>query len=375
MKKPKIRLTMRQRRSVTGLLFVLPFVIGLLLFILRPMITSIQMSFSKVNLNGAAGGFSMEFVGWANFLQALTIDKDFNRLLTESVRDTLIDGVCIIIFSLIIAVILNRKFPGRGAVRAIFFMPVILASGVVLGMEKSNMLLQGIQDLQSASTNTTITTTVQELLLGAFGNTAGELISLIMNIINHFYDIVVASSIQTVIFLSALQTINPSIYEAAEMEGWVQESYLDGMADEIGYVMLPAGPKGHVCTNMSPTPICIPACIGQENAEKAAVIINTWYDTRKNIPGAAEMNITFRDDYYSNYADSRAVDETITSMITDAACQIYDSYPLIPGYEYYGYLVEVANQSATAAQKIEALRPVNQAAIDAANALFGKTSN
>ena len=156
---------------------------------------------------------------------------------------------------------------------------------------------------------------------------------------------------------------------------WVQESYLDGMADEIGYVMLPAGPKGHVCTNMSPTPICIPACIGQENAEKAAVIINTWYDTRKNIPGAAEMNITFRDDYYSNYADSRAVDETITSMITDAECQIYDSYPLIPGYEYYGYLVEVANQSATAAQKIEALRPVNQAAIDAANALFGKTAN
>ena len=219
MKTPKIRLTMRQRRSVTGLLFVLPFVIGLLLFILRPMITSIQMSFSKVNLNGAAGGFSMEFVGWANFLQALTIDKDFNRLLTESVRDTLIDGVCIIIFSLIIAVILNRKFPGRGAVRAIFFMPVILASGVVLGMEKSNMLLQGIQDLQSASTNTTITTTVQELLLGALGNTASELIQLIMNIINHFYDIVVASSIQTVIFLSALQTINPSIYEAAEMEG------------------------------------------------------------------------------------------------------------------------------------------------------------
>lgn len=219
MKTPKIRLTMRQRRSVTGLLFVMPFVIGLLLFILRPMITSIQMSFSKVNLNGAAGGFSMEFVGWANFLQAMTIDKDFNRLLTESVRDTLIDGVCIIIFSLIIAVILNRKFPGRGAVRAIFFMPVILASGVVLGMEKSNMLLQGIQDLQSASTNTTITTTVQELLLGALGNTASDLIQLIMNIINHFYDIVVASSIQTVIFLSALQTINPSIYEAAEMEG------------------------------------------------------------------------------------------------------------------------------------------------------------
>lgn len=156
---------------------------------------------------------------------------------------------------------------------------------------------------------------------------------------------------------------------------WVMESYLDGMADEIGYVMLPAGPKGHACTNMSPTPICIPACIGEENAQKAATIINTWYDTRKNIPGAVEMNITFRDDYYGTFPDSRSVDETITSMVTDPECQIYDSYPLIPGYEYYGYLVEVAAQSATAAQKIEALRPVNQAAIDAANALFGKTSN
>ena len=210
---------MRQRRSVTGLLFVMPFVIGLLLFILRPMITSIQMSFSKVNLNGAAGGFSMEFVGWANFLQALTIDKDFNRLLTDSVRDTLIDGVCIIIFSLIIAVLLNRSFPGRGVVRAIFFMPVILTSGVIVGMERSNSLLMGIQDMQSAAVDTSITTTVQNLLLGAMGSSGQEIINLVVNIINHFYDIVVASSIQIVIFLSGLQAINPSIYEAADMEG------------------------------------------------------------------------------------------------------------------------------------------------------------
>ena len=213
------RLTIRRRRAISGYLFILPFLFGLFVFILNPLLTSVFMSFSKVSINGAVGGFDMEYVGWENFKQALLVDKDFNRLLTESVRDTLIDGVCIIIFSLIVAVILNRKFPGRGVVRAIFFMPVILASGVVLGMEKNNLLLQGIHDMQNASTDTTITTTVQNLLLGAFGNTASDIINLILNIINHFYDIVVASSIQTVIFLSALQTINPSIYEAAEMEG------------------------------------------------------------------------------------------------------------------------------------------------------------
>ena len=180
------RLTIRRRRAIVGYLFILPCLIGLFMFILNPLITSVMMSFSKVTINGAAGGFDMEFVGWENFKQALLVDKDFNRLLTESIRDTLIDGACIIIFSLIVAVILNREFPGRGAVRAIFFMPVILASGVVLGMEKNNLLLQGIHDMQNASTDTTITTTVQNLLLGAFGNTASDIINLILNIINHF---------------------------------------------------------------------------------------------------------------------------------------------------------------------------------------------
>lgn len=153
---------------------------------------------------------------------------------------------------------------------------------------------------------------------------------------------------------------------------WVMESYFAEMTDEIGYVMLPAGPKGHVCTNMMPTPISIPACIGEEAAQKAALIIDTWYDTRANIEEAEIMNITFRDDYYGSFPDSRAVDETITSMVTDPDCQIYDSYSLIPGYEYYDYLVAVAAQTATAAEKINALRPVNQAAIDLANSLFGK---
>lgn len=153
---------------------------------------------------------------------------------------------------------------------------------------------------------------------------------------------------------------------------WVMESYFADMTDEIGYVMLPAGPKGHNCTNMMPTPISIPACLSEEEAQNVALIIDNWYDTRANIEEAEIMNITFRDDYYASFPDSRSVDETITAMVTDPDCQIYDSYSLIPGYEYYGYLVEVAAQTATAAEKISSLRPVNQAAIDLANSLFGK---
>lgn len=219
MKRKARRLSMRKRKMITGYLFISPFIIGFLLFLLSPLLTSLRMSFSEVTLKTDGTGFGMEFWGLKSYLHAFTVDKDFNRLLVEVVRDMVLDVPCIIIFSLIIAVLLNREFPGRGAVRAIFFMPVILTSGVVLGMEKSNTLLMGIVDLQSASVDTSITTTVQELLLGAIGSQGQKLISVVVGIIDHFYDIVVASSIQIVIFLSGLQSINTSIYEAADMEG------------------------------------------------------------------------------------------------------------------------------------------------------------
>ena len=199
---------MRKRRAITGYLFILPFLIGFFFFVAGPLVTSLRMSFSKVSLDSTAG-FTMQSVGLENYLRALTVDKDFNRLLPS-----------IILFSLIIAVLLNRKFPGRSAIRAIFFMPVILASGVVLGMEKSNILLTGVQELQKTASDTTITTALQKLLLGAMGQNA--FVDVILTIIDHLYEIVISSSIQTVVFLSALQTINPSIYEAAEMEGCSQ---------------------------------------------------------------------------------------------------------------------------------------------------------
>ena len=212
-------LSMRKKRAITGYLFILPFLIGFFAFVAGPLITSLRMSFSSVSLDSASG-FTLKYIGIGNYLKALTIDKDFNRLLWESVKSLLVDVPCIILFSLIIAVLLNRRCPGRSAVRAIFFMPVILASGVVLGMEKSNTLLNGVQELQKSASDTTITTALQNLLLGAMGQNA--FVDIILNIINHLYEIVISSSIQTVIFLSALQTINPSIYEAAEMEGCSQ---------------------------------------------------------------------------------------------------------------------------------------------------------
>lgn len=209
---------MRRRRAIIGYLFISPFIIGFLLFILQPLIVSFRMSFSNVRLGGE-NGFALEYIGLENYKRAFTIDPDFNRLLVDSLKDVLINAPCVIIFSLIAAVLLNRKFPGRGFVRTVFFMPVVLTSGVVLGLEAQNSLLAGMSQLQTAETNTTVTTFAQNVLLGSFADAGSGVVGFVLNIINHFYDIVVASGIQTVIFLSALQSIDPSVYEAAEIEG------------------------------------------------------------------------------------------------------------------------------------------------------------
>ncbi len=212
------RLTRRTRHRITGYLFISPFIIGFLFFILQPLIITVQMSFSKVSIDTVNSGFIMEPLGWTNYFRALMEDANYNRYLVESVEGMAIQVPLVTMFSLFLAVMLNRKFPGRGAVRAIFFLPVILTSGVLLSIEAENALLASVENAQEgAEAATAITTYLEEILVGAFGDI--ELITILLSAINQIYDIVIASSIQTVIFLSGLQSINGSLYEAAEIEG------------------------------------------------------------------------------------------------------------------------------------------------------------
>ncbi|GEM_PF-106619 len=153
---------------------------------------------------------------------------------------------------------------------------------------------------------------------------------------------------------------------------WIIEAYLGDM-DNFGYVMIPQGTaaNAHVCTNMYPTPIAIPATLPEEEIEKVAEVLQNWYGTLDKIEDAKIMGITFRDSYYSQFCDERSVDETVTRMITEDECALYDYRYMIPNYPYDKIVVPVANQSQTAAAAIEEQRPVAEAAIDVVNELMG----
>lgn len=218
MARTKKALGLRKRNAITGYLFILPFIIGFLAFMVNPLIESLRMSFSNVKIGSGQGGFIMEFVGLANYQKAFTVDPEFNRMLFEELSRMAVDVPAILIFSFFVAILLNQKFKGRGFVRAIFFLPVILSSGVIVGLEYNNALLQGMEEVIKESSAATSVTSILEgiLMTGGMGS---RFMKIVFDIVNHVYDIAIASGIQIIIFLSGLQTISSSMYEAAKIEG------------------------------------------------------------------------------------------------------------------------------------------------------------
>ena len=210
--------SMARRRARTGYLFILPFIIGFVLFMVRPMIQSLIMSFSEVSLT--QNGSVMNWVGTINYRYALGVDPYFNQRLTDEISRMLINTIATLVLSFVIAVILNQDFKGRTLARAIFFLPVILSSGVLPGIESQNEfynMMAGVAESVEGAAGVNISASLQNLL--SVSGVGSGVFEVVFQMIDAIYDIVMASGIQIIIFLTGLQAISPSLYEAADVEG------------------------------------------------------------------------------------------------------------------------------------------------------------
>lgn len=215
----KLRLSLTGKEAVAGLLFILPFLIGFFAIFLPMIIQSVQFSFS--NMEVVKTGYSLSKAknnGWEHYIRALTIDPNYNRLLLDSVVSMTVKVPLVIIFSFFAATLLNQKFKGRAIARSIFFFPVILTSGVILGLENSDLLVRTLSDVDMSSSEIENYLNVSAFLV-EYTNLPRGIISYLTNAVNGIYDIVVASGVQILIFLAGLQSISPSLYEASSMEG------------------------------------------------------------------------------------------------------------------------------------------------------------
>ncbi|MCR5823915.1 MAG: sugar ABC transporter permease [Lachnospiraceae bacterium] len=215
----KWRLSLVGREALAGLLFASPFLIGFFFLFLPMVIKSISFSFS--NMTVEQNGYVLTKAaknGFEHYIRALTIDPDFNRQLLESVVSMFTKVPIILIFSFFTANLLNQKFHGRTVARSILFLPVILTSGVVLGLESSDLLLSTLSPAELSGTDFSTILNVSGLLL-KYTDLPASAINFLANAVNGIYGIIIASGVQILIFLAGLQSISPSLYEASSMEG------------------------------------------------------------------------------------------------------------------------------------------------------------
>ena len=211
--------TMRARNARIGTFFILPFIIGFLVFMCKPLVESLIFSFNDVKLVPGVG-YTKTFVGIENFKTALLVDPEYNTYLVEEIGQMVINTIATLVMSFVVAVILNQEFKGRVLCRAIFFLPVILSSGVLPGIEHQNEfydMMAGMAEAVEGSSGVNISESLQELL--QVSGVGSKFFEVVFTMIDSIYDIVMASGIQIIVFLSGLQSISPSLYEAADVEG------------------------------------------------------------------------------------------------------------------------------------------------------------
>jgi ABC-type sugar transport system permease subunit len=224
-KKKKKASSLDARKSRAGWLFVLPFIIGFVIIYAPIVYDSILYSFTKINIV-TGGGFRLTWVGLENYQEALFVDATFVQTLTAGIQQLIFDIPAIVIFSLFMAVMLNEKMVGRAAFRAIFFIPVILSTGLIDKIDQQNQMLQYMENTSSmdmgdggAETSAQIISAMDVQRLFRNMVIGEELLNYVVGLVNDIYDIVNRSGVQMLIFLSALQSISPAIYESCQIDG------------------------------------------------------------------------------------------------------------------------------------------------------------
>jgi ABC-type sugar transport system permease subunit len=202
----KVKISAEKRRMLEGYVFVLPFILGMLFFFVFPFFVSIKLSFGDLV---KMTGFHIKWLGFDNYVRAFLVDVEFIPMFLEAVSGTLMKTPLIIIFSLLIAMMINTRIKFRGFFRTVFFIPFLLGMGDVM----RQLLSQGVdKQVVSLSGGKFVPIT----LLNYMGP---NVVSLIDSVFGIIVVVLWGCGVQILLFLSGLQTISESHYESAKVDG------------------------------------------------------------------------------------------------------------------------------------------------------------
>lgn len=220
--KKKKKMTLAQKRAITGYLFILPWLIGFCVYYVKSLFMTIQFSLSDVSTS-ATTSYTTDFTGIDNFKYIFTVNPTFNQTLVTSLKDIVIDVPLVLTFALLMAMLLNQKFIGRTIFRAIFFIPVIMGCDAISdAIDAARQAAVGGISSQSAAIAEATTSTVNldyyVALFKDIGLPSG-VVDYVVGAVDRIAEVVDLSGVQIVIFIAALQSIPSSLYEVARIEG------------------------------------------------------------------------------------------------------------------------------------------------------------
>ena len=217
MKKKKFfTLSLKKKEALSARIFLLPFCLGFILFSAKPLFETLIMAFSNVEIQ--FGGYAMNNVGLENLVYIFTKDPDFLLNLFTSVGDMLWQVPCILFISLFLAKIINGKFKGRGFIRSVFFLPVIIVTGVIITIIQNDVVANAALE-GGVATGGKIEYSVGLDTLLVDSGLSQKVVDFFTTLSNNMFNLLWRSGIQIVLFLAGLQSIPTSLYEASSVEG------------------------------------------------------------------------------------------------------------------------------------------------------------
>ncbi len=216
--KKKFRIRYQTQRKLLGFTFLIPFLLGFAMFFARPLCETVFYSLQKIGV-ADNGRMTFEFIGIQNYIDLFTIElstksQQILRVLVDENSNVLINTPLITLLSLFLALLANRKFKGRAVVRMIFFLPIILGLEVVTDM----LAVTTGGDWVQAGGGLFAESLVTRLLIQYTAIPRQYLMPLI-EFVEDIFSVISKSGVQTLVFLAALQSISPSMYEVAKIEG------------------------------------------------------------------------------------------------------------------------------------------------------------
>jgi len=200
-----MRLTLRRRTALTGYFFISFWLIGLAIFFLVPLVRNFALSLTDANLTSVREA-NYKFIGIGNYIEAFTVDIEFVPYLIETMNNLIVDVPFILAFSLAVALLAVQRVPGSALFRAIFFLPVVIGSAVVVGrmfdqLGNQMVLFRG----QGA----------QQFLYTFLGDQLPNF----MYFLNRSVFVLWRSGVQILIFIAGLKSIDPALYESGQVDG------------------------------------------------------------------------------------------------------------------------------------------------------------